>query len=457
MSDQRMRRTGFLTVDELRAAANSGDITAVVLAVPDMMGRLKGKRFGAPAFLEKLQSGAEMCGYILATDVGMTPLDGFALTGWTDGFGDIGAIPDTGTIRRLPHWPGTALVHADAIHPGGGPIEVAPRQMLRAQLDRLAELGLEVKVGLESEFVLYRGTPQDAHAAGYRHLEPVGIHNHDYGLDFPADLRYFIGDLEAALRGAGTRVEAVKGEGAPGQMEVTFPYGPALPACDGYTVYKHAVRHLAERRDMTPTFMAAPQTGVGSGLHLHVSLWRNDKTVFATQSHDELPELLERSLAGLIAGLPDMAPLYAPTPNSYKRYQPYSFAPTNFSWGWDNRSCAVRVVGHQTGTHLEVRMAGADANPYLVLAAIIAAIIHGISDRPKLPEPCTGDAYEEQDVPRVPRTLDEAVVGFRQSRTVRDAFGLPVLDHYMRAAGAEIAALAEQVTDVERKRGFDRA
>ncbi|MFE9687164.1 glutamine synthetase family protein [Streptomyces sp. NPDC006285] len=446
----------LLEVPDLNALVREGAVHTVMVGVPDMTGRLKGKLLDARTFLDTLPAGPDMCAYVLATDLDMKPQPGYLLTGWHNGYGDLHVVPDTSTLRYLSYLPGTALVHGDAFHPDGRPVEVAPRQMLRDQLAVLASLGLTAKVGIESEFALYKGTPAHLHRRGHRDLTPAFPQNLDYALDHPPALSAFFHDLRTILKYAGCRTSAIKTEGAPGQVEVTWPYGDPLAACDTYTVHQHAVRHLAPQHRMTPTFMAAPQTGVGSGMHLHLSLWADDQPVFATGSREELPDLLEHSLAGLIAALPDMAPLYAPTPNSYKRYQPHSFAPTNFSWGWDNRTCAVRVVGRHSGTHLEVRTAGADANPYLALAATLAAITHGLHERPKLPAPCTGNAYQTHGPRRVPRTLREAVDDFTSSSIVHSAFPLPVVEHYMHAATIEIDALAGQVTDVERERGFDR-
>ncbi|MFJ1529732.1 glutamine synthetase family protein [Streptomyces mirabilis] len=450
--------TGLLPLNDFHTAVSSAEITTVMLAVPDMMGRLKGKRLDAETFMERLHSGVEACAYILATDVDMSPVPGYDLTGWETGYGDLSVIPDLHSIRRLPYLPGTALIHADIAHASGELVEVAPRRMLQRQLERLSGLGLDVRVGLESEFVLYQGVPQQAAPARYRRLRPVSPHNLDYSLDHPPTLSDFFQHLEEATWGAATQVESIKTEGAPGQVEVTFPYGEALRACDSYTVYRHAVRNIAERRGMRPTFMAAPKTGVGSGLHLHLSLWSEGRNAFAARPGEpELPEPLYQAVAGLISGLPHMAPLYAPTPNSYKRYVPHSFAPTRYTWGYDNRSCAVRITGHGEGQHVEVRLPGADANPYLALAAALAAIVHGITDEPELLPPCTGDAYQADRALPVPRDLADAVSDFDGSKTALAAFGDSVVGHYTRAAQVEIDEHRRRVTDVELQRGFDRA
>lgn len=451
---QHTARSGVLSAADFRDGVSREDITTVLLAVPDMMGRLKGKRLGAGRFLETMES-QEMCAYVLATDVDMNPLTGFELTDWEEGYGDIRVLPDMDTIRRLPY-PGTVLIHADAAHADGTFVDVAPRRMLRTQLARMARLGMNVRVGLESEFVLYRGGQRHAQAAGYRGLKPVGLHNGDYSLDHPPELMQFFLDLEDALSTAGTPVEAVKTEGARGQIEVTFPYGEALRACDAYTAYKHIVKHLAEQHRMTPTFMAVPETGVGSGLHIHLSLWFDDRNAFACQSGQDLPESMKQAIAGLVTAMPHLGPLYAPTVNSYNRFLPHSFAPTRFSWGHDNRGCAFRVTGHGEGTHLEIRLPPANANPYLALAASLAAIHHGLTNDLKPPPPCEGEPYEDSDALPVPGTLAEAVADFDASSLAQEAFGGAAVRHYAHAARAEVYAHRGQVGDVELERGFLR-
>ncbi|KFF98030.1 hypothetical protein IQ62_27340 [Streptomyces scabiei] len=443
-------------VDGLRKAVEDGEVTTVMVAVPDMAGRLKGKRFDAQVFVDRMLSGVEMCAYILATDTGMNPVDGFDLTGWESGYGDLRVQPDLHTIRRLPYEPGTVLVHADPVYPDGTFVDVAPRQILRAQLARLQALGLETKTGLESEFVLYEGTPQRAFLNGYQGLRPVSPHNLDYALDHPPALTDFFRHLEDVLRDAGMPAESVKTEGAVGQVEVAFPYGEAMAACDAYTVFKHATRALAARREMTPTWMAVPETGVGSGLHLHVSLWDGECNLFAPAIDHRRPDYWAQAIAGLVTGLPHLMPLCAPYPNSYKRFASHSFAPTRFTWGIDNRTVAIRGTGHATGRHLEVRVPGADANPYLALAAVCAAIHHGLAIHPGRSDPCVGDAYEDIEAQPMPRDLLDAVVSFDGSEFAEQALGKSVVRHYARAAYHEIDEHLRHVTDVERLRGFDR-
>ncbi|MFE0376170.1 glutamine synthetase family protein [Streptomyces inhibens] len=438
-----------LTLDRLRNLVGSGRIDTVLLAVPDLQGRLKGKRYNARHFLERVaHQGAEMCAYVLATDVDMRPVDGFKLTSWETGYQDLVVTPAMSTLRLVPWMPGTALVLGDVADRHEEPIEVAPRQMLRRQLTRLAVHGLHVKTGLETEFVLYQGSGDQA-------LKPLAVENLDYALDHtPVALRFFR-RLEAGLAGAGLPVEAVKTEGAGGQVEVTFPYGGPLTACDGHLIFKHATRALGTRIGLTPTFMAAPETGVASGLHLHISLWK-DGTSMLTDPDGTLSPLAEHAIAGLLDALPQLGPLYAPNINSYKRYLPDSFAPTAFTWGHDNRTCAIRVVGHGENLHLEVRVPGADANPYLALTAAVAAINHGITQR-LTPGPAnTGNPYGAGGTP-LPSTLKQAQVAFRHSPIVRDAIGTEVVDHYAHLARLEIDNHQRIVTDAERHRWLTRA
>ncbi|MFG2716910.1 glutamine synthetase family protein [Streptomyces sp. NPDC048416] len=445
---------GRLGLDELRSAVKAGWVDTVVLALPNLQGQLKGKRYGARHFIDRVANGsAEMCKYILATDIDMTPVDGFDLTSWETGYEDVAVVPDLASLRMVPWLPRTALVLGDAFGPNGQPVDVAPRQILRDQLTQLAAHGLHAQVGLETEFVLYRGAYTKAMRVGAGGLRPTSEDNLDYALDHsPAMDRYFR-RLQSALSRAGMPVEAIKTEGASGQVEITFPYGGALSACDRHLVFKHAVRALA---GMTATFMAAPETGVASGLHVHISLTRSGNAMLPTPD-GQLSLMGKQAVAGLLSALPGLAPLYAPNVNSYKRYMPGSFAPTRMTWGFDNRTCAVRVVGHGDGLHLEVRLAGADANPYNAVSAVVASITHGLDKSPDLPPACPSNAYESADAVSVPVTLDRARSAFRHSPIARAAFGVDVVEHFARLAQIELDHHRTVVTDAEQERWFTRA
>ncbi|MFI7336995.1 glutamine synthetase family protein [Streptomyces sp. NPDC050085] len=447
---------GSLTVGQLRDLARLGQLDTVLLAVPDLQGRLKGKAYAAGHFVERvLGPGAEMCAYLLATDVDMRPVDGFALTSWEAGYQDLRVVPDPETLRMIPWMPRTALMLGTAVDAAGMPLPVAPRQMLREQLDRLAEHDLHVKVGVEAEFVVCRQPGDDAGLGG----EPVPVvaENLDYALDHPPALDRYLRRLQAGLLGAGRPVEAIKTEAAPGQVEVTFPYGDPLKACDGHLLLKHAARRIGARSRLLPTFMAAPVTGVGSGLHLHLSLWRDGRPLAAPGEGGGVAPVVGRAIAGLLAALPELAVLYAPNTNSYRRYTPDSFAPTRMVWGRDNRTCAVRMVGHAHQSHLEIRVPGADANPYLALAAVVAAIRHGLEHDLPLPPAHLGSAYAHPEAPRFPPTLNEAEAAFRSSKVAEETFGKATIAHYARLAQIEIEHARTAVPDTERARWLTRA
>ncbi|MGX8903937.1 glutamine synthetase family protein [Streptomyces netropsis] len=442
--------------DPLRELIETDRISTVLLAVPDLQGRLKGKAHDAQHYLRHVAGeGAEACAYVLATDVDMRPVDGYALSSWDTGYGDLRLIPDPATLRVLPWASRTALVFADAHDLDGQPVQVAPRQVLRRQLEEFAaRLGIAAKVGLEAEFFLYPCDP--ARIADGRPLVPVSPHNLDYALDHPAPLAPYLRTLPEHLRLAGMPVEAVKTEGAPGQVEVTFPYGDPLEACDNHLVFKHGARAVADGQGLVPTFMAAPATGLASGLHIHLSLWNGDKPVLA-DSTGELSPLALQAIAGLLDALPQLAPLYAPTPNSYRRFRPDSFAPTHFTWGHDNRACAVRVTGHGRGRHLEIRLPGADANPYLALAAVLAAAHHGIRDALTPPPASTGNAYKTTARAPVPASLDQALAAYVDGGLAEHLLTPTVARHYRTAAQVELDVSRYEVPDSERRRGFTRA
>ncbi|MFD7737730.1 glutamine synthetase family protein [Streptomyces sp. MJM8645] len=433
-------------------------LDTVMLATVDPQGRLKGKEFEAEVLLARLASGRirpEVCGYVIGTDLGMTP----QVTGtfsWESGFGDIALVPDLSRARLLPWEPGTAVVFAHPVD-GDRPHPLAPATILDEQLDQLRGLGYEVRVGIETEFVVYDCTAADAAAADWRGLRPVTWDNRDYALDRPTAAAGFSRSLRQAMAGAGLPVEAVKLESAAGQIEVTFPYGPAREACEQHVLFKHAARALADRQNMAATFMAAPAHGVGSGMHLHLSLWARGEPLLArADAPHALSELGERAVAGLLEVLPASAPMWAPYVNSYKRLGG-PFAPSRIAWGRDNRSCAVRVVGHGPGLHLEVRLPGADANPYLALAAAVAAVRHGVTADLTPGEPVTGDAGWDDDLPEMPRHAWDAIKAFETSPLACALLGEHVVAHLASLARLDVDHHAGRVTDAELARGFAQA
>jgi glutamine synthetase len=444
---------GLISTEQLRRLVAEGEVETVTLALPDMYGRLVGKRHQAAHFLDRLvQDGAEACAYLLATDVQMRPLPGYEIASWDTGYGDVRLIPDLRTLRRLPWHRGGALVLANVQHPDGRPLAVAPRQVLHEQIDRLTDLGLTAKTGLETEFTVYRGNGNQV----LGDLEPLWRRNLDYALTPPIWVGEYVREVEDSLSEAGLPLEAVKTEAAPGQLEVTFRYGQALTAADNHVAFKHVIKAITPWAEATATFMAAPVTGTGNGLHVHLSLWEGNEPAFPAQGAGQsgLSQTGAHAVAGLVEILPQMMPLLLPTTNSYKRLRPESFAPTRMAWGWDNRTCAVRVTGHGPGLHLEIRIPGADANPYLVLAAVLAACRYGIQHELLPPLATTGSAYDAADAPVLPATLDAALHAFQTSTAALDLLGKEVVAHYATAAQIECDVAATRVTDIERDRAF---
>ncbi len=442
-----------LSLDELRAAASEGAVDTVLLCMTDMQGRLMGKRMTARHFLEEvLGHGAEACNYLLAVDVEMNTVDGYALTSWESGYGDFGLAPDLGTLRLVPWHEGTALCLADVNHVNGGaPVAPSPRQVLRAQLDRLAERDLAAFAATELEFIVFQDSYERAWDSGYRGLTPANRYNVDYSILGTSRIEPLIRRIRNSMDAAGLRTENSKGECNFGQHEINFAYGDALTAADEHTVFKNGTKEIAAQEGMAITFMAKYDQREGSSCHVHLSLRGTDgRAVF-----DEDPQLFDRFLAGQLACLRELTLFHAPNVNSYKRFAKGSFAPTAIAWGEDNRTCALRVVGHGPARRVECRLPGADVNPYLTLAALIAAGLHGIDSELELEPKVAGNAYLS-DKPHVPATLRDALEAWTASDLAREAFGQEVVDHYANMAQVELDAFGAAVTDWERVRGFER-
>ena len=448
---------GRLTLDELRTLVGSGEIDTVVLAMTDMQGRLQGKRMAAGFFLDEVvDHAAEGCDYLLAVDVEMNPVDGYESSSWENGYGDLVFAPDLSTLRRVPWHPGTAMVQCDITGHDGAPVTVSPRQVLRRQLDRLAAHGWEAYAGTELEFIVFRDSYEQAWENDYRRLVPANQYNVDYSILGTGRIEPLLRRIRNEMAGAGMVVESAKGECNPGQHEIAFRYDRALTTCDNHAVYKTGAKEIAAQEGMSLTFMAKYNEREGNSCHIHLSLRDQDGTpVMAGDGPHGFSPVMEHFLAGQLACLEEFALLFAPTVNSYKRYVPGSFAPTAVAWGRDNRTCALRVVGHGQSLRFENRVPGGDVNPYLAVAALIAAGLHGVEKRLPLPAQCTGNAYAT-DGPRVPATLRDAVEAFEGSTVAADAFGKDVVRHYAHAGRVELAAFDAAVTDWELRRGFER-
>src|SRR5580700_1516830 len=450
-------RPGMISLDELRRLAASGEIDTVILALTDMQGRLQGKRLSTEFFLDEVaHEFSEGCNYLLAVDVDMNTVDGYQMSSWERGYGDFVMQPDMASMRRIPWHPGTALVVADLTWLDGAPVVASPRQILLRQTARLAERGLVALAGTELEFVVYTDTYEQAWAKNYRDLSPANDYNVDYSILGTSRIEPLLRRLRLGMAGAGMYVESAKGECNLGQHEIAFRYADAVTTCDNHSIYKTGAKEIAAQDGMSITFMAKPNEREGNSCHIHLSLRGTDGTpVLAGDGPHGLSKIGEHFLAGQLAALRELTLYYAPNINSYKRYVPGSFAPTSVRWGVDNRTCALRLVGHGHSLRAENRTPGGDVNPYLAVAAMIAAGLHGIDNELPLEPAFTGNAYEG-DNPRVPHTLRDALELWQDSQLARDAFGTEVTDHYANYAKVELAAYDAAVTDWELRRCFER-
>jgi glutamine synthetase len=423
-----------------------------------MQGRLTGKRVSARLFAEEVaEHGAECCNYLLAVDAEMNTVEGYRMSNWDSGYGDMVMRPDPSTLRVLPWLPGTALVMADLHWHSGDPVAAAPRSVLRTQTDRLAVRGLTAFVGTELEFMVFDDTYRDAWAAGYRNLTKASDYNIDYAIHASTRMEPLLRDIRRGMDGAGMYCEGVKGECNAGQQEIAFRYDDALITCDNHTIYKNGAKEIADLHGQSLTFMAKFNEREGNSCHIHLSL-RSDsgEPVFANKDAEHgMSTMFRHFLAGQIAAMKELSLFLAPNVNSYKRYVEGSFAPTAIAWGIDNRTCALRVVGHGHALRVENRVPGGDVNQYLAVAAMIAAGLHGIENKLELEEITEGNAYTADKV-RVPTNLRDAATLFSASTIARDAFGAEVVEHYANNARIEIAAYDAAVTDWERVRGFER-
>lgn len=447
----------MLTVDELRADVEAGRIEEVIVALPDLQGRLQGSRLGARHALERvLHVGVGACTYLLAVDVDMRTGAGWSHEADASGFGDMTLVPDLATLCVLPWEEKTACVLADAVGADARPVTVAPRAVLRRQLDRLAEHGLHARVGTELEFLAFRGTYRDAAARRWSHLEPLTGHNVDYALTGLGELEGLARRIRRAMTELGLEVESARGECHPGQYEIVFRHTEAMTACDQHILFKAGAKEIAARDGVALTFMPKFDEGEGNSCHVHLSLRDvEDRPAFPGDGSGGRSALMDSFLAGQLACLAEFTLLFAPTVNAYKRLRPGCFAPSAVAWGTDNRHCAIRVVGEGPSLRFEHRVGGGDTHPHLAVAGILAAGLHGLEAGLALP-PATSGAPDPATAQPLPTTLAEARERFLTSVAARAAFGDEVVEHLARAAQAELDAFRATVTDWERERGFER-
>ncbi len=448
---------GPLTVATLASEVAAGGIDTVELVMVDMQGRLQGKRIMAQYFLDTvLDGGCEAQSYLLATDVEMNTVEGYTVASWATGYGNLVMVPDVRTIRRLPWHPTSVMVLCDLFDKEGSALTVSPRQLLRHQLDKLSGRGWTALSGTELEFQIFANSYEDAWSSGYRTLRPVSSYSADYSMLDTRGVGLLLADLHRDLTDAGVEMESIVAEAAPGQHELVLACREALTTADNHAFAKFAAKQVVAGCGHSVTFMAKLDQNAGNACHIHFSLRNDDETpVFAGNGAHGFSPVMQSFLAGQIAFLPELTLLLAPNINSYKRFVAGSYAPTAISWGYDNRTCALRVVGSGKSLRLEHRLAGADVNPYLALAAIVAAGLRGIEDGLQLEDPVSGNAYSAE-LPHVPTTLRAALELFRGSSMVRKAFGDDVVAHYARMAEHELEQFDQSITDWEKYRGFER-
>ena len=452
---------GVLDRRTLEGLIASGEIDTVVVCFADMQGRLVGKRVTGHFFLESVIEETHACNYLLAVDMEMEPVPGYEAASWDLGYGDFTVKPDLGTLRRTPWLEGTALVLGDVYDHHGEALPHAPRNILKRQLARLAERGWAAKMGSELEFYLFDETYDSAREKGYRDLKHAGWYIQDYHVFQTTKEEGVIRAIRNNMDAAGIPVEVSKGEWGPGQEEINFKYAETLEMADRHAIYKNGAKEIAFLHGKAISFMAKLAYDLaGSSCHIHASLW--DAETDAPLFHDPedphgMSRLFRHFLAGQLALASEITYFLAPYINSYKRFQAGSFAPTKAAWSLDNRTAGFRVVGAGAGTRVECRIAGADANPYLAFAALIAAGLHGIENELELAEPFSGNAYESEAVPDVPKTLREAMAALEGSKILRAALGDEVVRHYLHAGAWEQAEYDRRVTDWEVIRHFERS
>lgn len=453
---------GNLTLEALREKVSNGEIDTVITAIPDMQGRLMGKRFQAEFFLESAWEETHCCNYLIATDLEMYTVDGYASTSWSAGYGDYIMKPDLATLRLLPWLEGTALVLCDLIdHHTHAEVAHSPRAVLKNQINRLRAMEMQSAVATELEFFVFRESFDELRDKGYRDMTTLGPYNEDYHIFQTSKEEDLMRSIRNGLQGAGVKVENTKGEADPGQAEINVCYTDALEMADNHCLVKNAIKEIAFLKNRAVTFLAKwHHDAAGSSCHIHQSLVSTSgDAVFADASGEYgMSATMRHYLAGLLKYAGDNTFFLAPYVNSYKRFMAGTFAPTKAIWSLDNRTAGYRVVAEGTrNVRVECRVGGSDLNPYLAIAAQIAAGTAGIEQKLELEKEFKGDAYQAKRAREIPATLAQATMALKKSGMLRDAFGADVIDHYVRAAEWELEDFNSKVTDYEVNRGFERA
>jgi glutamine synthetase len=447
-----------MKLEELKRRVHSGAIDTVIVAFPDPLGRLMGKRFTGRNFIDTVAGhGTHGCNYLLTVDIEMEPQTGFRIANWEKGFGDFEFRPDVNTLRHLPWQGATSLVLCDAHHHDGKLVAEAPRSLLRTQLDRLAERKLTCKIASELEFFLFNTSYHDAFTSGYRAVQPSSDYRIDYHILQPTADEPLFRQIRNEMLVARVPVESSKGEWGRGQHEINFIYDEPLEMADMHVVFKQGVKEIAMAHGKSVTFMPKPSmTEPGNSCHIHASLWRGERNDFWDAKQKRGSKLFRQFLGGLMKYARELCYFFAPTINAYKRYQSASWAPTKLAWSHDNRTVGFRVVGHGNSFRIENRMPGADANPYLAFAATLIAGRAGIDEGLDCGEDYRGNAYVDEKLPALPQSLREAAELLDRSKLARAALGDDVVDFYVHTARLEVSAFDNAVTDWERARYFER-
>ncbi len=452
--------TNELTLDSLRNQITAGEVDTVLASFVDMQGRLMGKRFLAQHFVDSAWEETHCCNYLLATDLEMATPGGYVSTSWEAGYGDYVMKPDLSTLRPVPWLEGTVMVLCDILdHHTHKDIPHSPRAMLKRQIARLKAMGFDAMTATELEFFLFEKSYDEIRKSGFRDLEPISGYNEDYNILQTTREEHVMRPLRNHLYAAGIPIENSKGEAEAGQEELNIKYDHALNTADFHTIAKHAIKEISWAQGHAASFMPKwHHTRVGSSSHVHQSLWKDGQPAFY-DADDKLgmSDLMKYYMAGMLKYAPDYMYFLAPYVNSYKRFQKGTFAPTRTIWSVDNRTAGFRLCGDGTkAVRVECRVGGSDLNPYLAIAAQIAAGIKGIEDKLPLDPPFSGDAYEG-DTGMIPQNLRDAHATLKNSTMLRAAMGDDVIDHYSRCAEVELEDFDRVVTDYEIKRGFERA
>ncbi|MBS1255730.1 MAG: Glutamate--isopropylamine ligase [Deltaproteobacteria bacterium] len=457
-----MNVTGMITIDELKRQVETGEIDTVVVAFTDLYGRFMGKRFDAEFFIEDaVENGTHGCDYLVTVDMEMEPVSGYEYSNWERGYGDFHLVPDFDTMRKASWLDRSAMVLCDVKDNKTHELtNVAPRSMLRSQIDAADKMGFSAKAGSELEYFIFQNSFQEAAENGYSELKPAGWYIEDYHILQGTREENYNGAVRRHLRDSGVPVENSKGEWGKGQHELNVRYSDILTMADRHAIYKQCLKEVADQQDISVTFMSKYKDGhAGSSCHIHLSLWSSEENAFPgslIEGPVECSETFRWFLGGWISHMRELMVFYAPTINSYKRYEFQSWAPTRIAWCHDNRTAGFRVVGHGPSLRIECRIPGADCNPYLAYTAALASGLDGIRNKIEPPPMFVGDVYTAEDLPEVPRTLREALTSFEQSEFAELTFGKEVHQHYIHFFRTEVEAYEAAVTDWELKRYFER-